>query len=337
MIDEKHTSLTGRLLGANLAWIAAGCILGTAPALIAQDGATGVSVPQPVLSDSSEAPAPPPAKPSAAIPAPAATENNTVVYGSYVPYRAPGTQAADDATTSAKPFDPDANIVTQESINRRRPLTGDSSASGNDPDSSIITNVPTHTGELSEGTPIRVRLNQSISTLSTQPGTRFTALVAEPVMQNGRVYIPDGATLEGRITSLHGGRRIGGGASIHLEADRVTMPDGTVLPIHARVIDTSSWQNTRVDDEGSIIRREDLKGVVEAGGLATGGAMAAGAVVAGVPGALVGAGIGAGATAIVWFKQDRQAQLPKDLGVIFGLTEPLSVSPRATLSNTPGE
>lgn len=341
MTDEKHTSVAGRLLGANLAWIAAGCLLGTTPYLAAQDARTGVSVPQPVLSDSSETPAAtPPAKPSAAVPLPAAQSASPDVYGAYVPYHAPGTTPAGD-TSPSTPFDPDASIVTEQSIHHR-PLTSGAAASQDDPDANIVTHVPTHPGELSESTPIRVRLNQSISTVTTQPGSRFTALIAEPVTQNGRVYIPEGSTLEGRITSLHGGRRIGGGASIHLEANRVTLPDGTIYPIHARVIDTSSWQNTRVDDEGTIIRREDLKGVVEAGGLATGGAIAAGALIAGVPGALVGAGVGAGTTAIVWFKQDRQARLPKDLGVIFSLTAPLSVNSHADIdtgahSNSPGE
>lgn len=340
MKDEKHISVNGRLLGANLAWIAAGCLLGTAPSLIAQDARTGVSVPQPVLADSSEAPAPTPQKPSAAVPAPATQSGNTVVFGPYVPYRAPGAASSDDSST--KQFDPDANIVTDESIHHR-PLTSDDQVPGDhNPDANIVTRVPTHPGELSEGTAIRVQLGESISTVTTQAGSRFTARIAEPVMQDGRVYIPDGSILEGRVTSLHGGRRIGGGAAIHLEADKVTLPDGTIYPIHARVIDTYSWQNTRVDDEGTIVRREDLKGVAEAGGLATGGAVAAGAIIAGVPGALVGAGIGAGATAVVWFKQDRQAELPKDLGIIFSLTEPLSVNSHAVLdpgahTNSPGE
>jgi hypothetical protein len=38
---------------------------------------------------------------------------------------------------------------------------------------------------------------------------------------------------------------------------------------------------------------------------------------------------------VVWLKQDRQAVLPKDLGVVFSLTEPMSVAPsRAELPAT---
>ena len=44
-------------------------------------------------------------------------------------------------------------------------------------------------------------------------------------------------------------------------------------------------------------------------------------------GAEVGAGVGAGVSTVVWLRQDRQAELPKDFGVVFSLTEPMSVTP----------
>ena len=62
-------------------------------------------------------------------------------------------------------------------------------------------------------------------------------------------------------------------------------------------------------------------------GLATGGGLATGAILGGLPGAVIGAGVGAGVSTVVWLKQDRQAELPKDLGVVFSLTEPMSTTP----------
>jgi hypothetical protein len=50
-------------------------------------------------------------------------------------------------------------------------------------------------------------------------------------------------------------------------------------------------------------------------------------MIGGVPGALIGAGVGAGVSTVVWLKQDREAQLPKDLQVVFSLTEPMIVTP----------
>jgi hypothetical protein len=44
---------------------------------------------------------------------------------------------------------------------------------------------------------------------------------------------------------------------------------------------------------------------------------------------------------VVWLKQDRQAELPKDLRVVFSLTEPMSITPASAAvvplkSGTPG-
>ncbi|MDP9037875.1 MAG: hypothetical protein M3O02_01215 [Acidobacteriota bacterium] len=337
MTSIRYTTAAFNLPGATLASFAAGLLLAATPALAAQEGRSGVSVAQPVLaSESSDSETSTSARPRPSAAVPANPASAPVVYGPYQPYRAPGSSAPPAVSPdAAKPFDPDAAIVTSESTSHRRPLVGNPDSGPGNPDAGIVTHVPTHAGEINDGTLLSVRLRETLSTLTTQPGSRFTAEVAEPVMQEGQVYIPAGSVLEGRVTWVSGGKRIGGRAAIHLEPQRVTLPDGVTYAIHARVIDTSSWQNTKVDHEGTIIRRDDIKGTLEAGGLAAGGGMAAGALIAGPPGALIGAGIGAGATAIVWFKQDRQAQLPKDLGVIFSLTAPLSLSPaRAELPAT---
>ena len=329
MRSDKEDTPAYRLFSANLAWIATGCLIAGTPALAAQEGRTGVSVPQPVLSDSSAAQTPAPAKPSAAIPvAPAASASP--VYGPYVPYNGPGAAPGAAATAgSGAAFDPDANIATPETVRGRRPLTANAEQEreSTDVDAGIVTHVPTRPGEINDGTLIKARLRETLSTVATQPGSRFSAEVSEPVTQEGRVYIPAGSMVEGRVTWVSYGKRIGGRAAIHIEPERVTLPDGTEYRIHARVIDTSSWENTAVDREGTIIRKDNGKGTLGVGALTTGGAMAAGAMLAGPAGALVGAGVGAGVTAIVWTKQDRQATLPKDLGVIFSLTAPLSVEP----------
>jgi hypothetical protein len=188
---------------------------------------------------------------------------------------------------------------------------------------------------------VRAKLREDLSTLTTKPGTRFTAEVTEPVMHEGKVIVPVGSTLEGRVTWVRGGKRISGSAAIHLEPRTVILPDGTQYVLRARVIDTNSWQNTKVDSEGTIMRGENTKRNLGVMGLTTGSGAAAGAMIGGVPGALVGAGVGAGVSTVIWLKQDRQAELPKDLGLIFSLTEPMSFTPATALikpatANAPG-
>jgi hypothetical protein len=149
------------------------------------------------------------------------------------------------------------------------------------------------------------------------------------------VIVPTGAVLEGRVTWVRGGKRIGGPAAIHLEPRSVTLPDGGQYMLHARVIDTDSWDNTGVDDEGTITRKQSGKKTLGAMTLAAGGPMAAGAVIGGLPGAVIGAGVGAGVGTVIWLKQDRQAELPKDLELVFSLTEPMSTTPLSATALPP--
>ena len=295
------------------------------------DKRTGVSHPDPApitlapdTANTASSPASAPAKPSAAVPA---TDSSQIVYGPYVPYRAPGTseQGAPGAGTEA--FDADANIVTEATAGRdqRRLLTG--SAAKTDNDAGVVTYAPARPGEVPDGTLVKVRLREDLSTVTTRPGTKFTADVSEPVMRDGRVIVPVGSLLEGRVTWVRGGKRIGGAAAIHLEPRTVTLPDGTQYVLRAQAIDTDRWDTMKVDGEGTILRRDHSKKTAAAIGLSAGGGLAAGAMMGGVPGALIGAGVGAGVGTVVWLKQDRQAELNKNLGVVFSLTEPMSVTP----------
>lgn len=313
------------------------CLLAGSPSLaLAQDDArTGVSHPpdpatittnEPDPGVPDETPATPAAKPSADVPAaPAET-----VYGPYVPYHAPGTPDAGVTPLSPAAYDPDANIVTEGSAGRDERMlesAAQSAEAKGDIDAGIVTRVPSRPCEISDGTLVKARLREDLSTLTTLPGTKFSAEVSEPVMQDGKVIVPVGSLLEGRVTWVRGGKRIGGAAAIHLEPRTITLPDGTQYVLRARVIDTDSWDATKVDDEGTILRKDNAGKTVAAMGLATGGGIAAGAMIGGAPGALIGAGVGAGASTVVWLKQDRQAELPKDLGIVFSLTEPMDITP----------
>jgi hypothetical protein len=308
-------------------------MLATMPG-IAQNSAserTGVSHPDsaPITVNADDstviAPTSAPAKPSAAIPETGTVVKGSpdVVYGPYVPYRAPG---AVEPSVSANAYDPDANMVTAATAGQsdRRLLNAPAT---NDEDAGIVTHVPSRPGEIPDGTLVKVRLNEDLSTLTTTPGTKFTAQVSEPVLRDGVVIVPVGSVLEGRVTWVRGGKRIGGAAAIHLEPRTVTLPDGAQYVLRARVIDTDRFDITSVDSEGTILRKEHPKRTAAVISLSAGSGLATGALIGGVPGAVIGAGVGAGVSTVVWLKQDRQAELNKDLGVVFSLTEPMSVTP----------
>lgn len=295
---------------------------------IAKAQETGVSTPPPaVITASPDDPAPvvrtkpsaavgyqqsyvpgSPAGDAAATPAPAPPSSQT--YGAYVPYTPPGSQPAYQA-----PRDPDAEIVTS--------VPGHPA----NEDAGIVTYVPTRPNEVAQGTLISTRIRETISTASTPVGTRFTAEVTAPMEQDGRVIIPTGSTIHGHVSVIRGGRRVNGVAAIHLLPESVTLPDGTHYVLHAQVIDTSEHNVTRVNSEGTILRRDHIKGTLAAMSLTTGGAAATGAVFGGVPGAFIGAGIGAGVSTVWWLKQDRQEVIPAETAIVFSLSTPMSITP----------
>jgi hypothetical protein len=266
------------------------------------------------------------------------------VYGAFTPYRDPdvsqqsaglakhnATVSRPGATTATgkgdAAFDPDANIVTEETAGLADRRLQNAAATKDDVDAGIVTHVPSRPGEVPDGTLVKVRLHDDLSTLTTKVGTSFTAEVSEPVLRDNQVVVPVGSVLEGRVTFVRGGKRIGGAAAIHLEPRTITLPDGSQYLLHARVIDTDSWDDTRVDNEGTILRKDHAKATAAVTSLTAGGGLAAGAMLGGVPGALIGAGVGAGVSTVVWARQDRQADLPKDLGIVFSLTEPMRITP----------
>jgi len=313
-----------------LAITTAALVFATIPVL-AQDARMGVSRPPSgdittTIEDSPEAPVlkprTPEAKPSAAVPAsPSASSPNQVVYGAYVPYHAPGTPEPPKASTAA--FDPDANIVTETTPDT---ATMDSPSL----DAGIVTSVPEREGELREGTLLKARITEALSTTSTLEGSRFTALLTEPIENHGRVVLPIGSVVEGNVTEVHSGRRISGRAALHLEPRDIKLPDGTHYVLHAQLIDTDQYDHSNVNSEGTLVRRDHPKQTLAAMSVATGGAAAAGAMIGGGVGALVGAGIGAGASTVLWLKQDRQEALPKDSLLVFSLTVPMELQPLGT-------
>ena len=282
--------------------------------------ATGVSNPEPVVITASDdtatqAPAaetgrrPLTMKPQAGTPAASAPEATATgeVYGSFVPYKgAPATVATEVA--------PDGDL-----------------------DGQIVTSVEEREGELREGTMLRVNMIDGLSTESTQPGAKFTAQIMEAVEKGGRVIIPIGSVLDGQVTEIRSGKRISGGALMHLEPRNITLPDGTHYVVHAQLIDATR-SDFKVDNEGTLKKREHPKETLAVMSLATGSSAVAGAMIGGGVGAVVGAGIGAGVSTVIWLKQDRQATLDKDSRLVFMLTTPMILTPfsnGAVSSTTP--
>lgn len=276
---------------------------------------TGTSHPEQLDDQITTAPAPSSAphyvKPSPAIPAPA-TADSTNSYPAAEP------TSAIDAVAAPVP----AEAQPAEGRHLLKPVT--------DPDANIVTSVPDVPGQVNEGTPLRARLQNPLSTQTTQVGDTFLAELVQPVTQHGVVLIPVGSQIKGRISAVHGGKRLTGRASIRLQPDFITFPDGTAHRIHAQLIDLDNFDNAHVNSEGTVVGTEHPKQALAAMGLVTASAATAGALIGGGVGAGIGAAIGVGAGAVVWLKRDVQQELPTGTGLVFSLDEPLTVASSQT-------
>jgi hypothetical protein len=203
----------------------------------------------------------------------------------------------------------------------------------NDPDADIVTSVPTRPGELPEGTVIKIALDQEIATGESQVGSDFTGRVAADVVSSGKVVIPQGAQVVGKIVQVTEGHRFGSPATIRLRPDVVVLPDGSRYVLRAQILQTST--KTRVDDEGTLKPASRMKTNVikETAGIGTGAVV--GAIVGGGPGALVGSLIGAGVmTTNILVQRPASVNVPKDSTLTLSLTQPMSITPEIA-SNTP--
>jgi hypothetical protein len=188
----------------------------------------------------------------------------------------------------------------------------------------VVVRVAGPSNQLPVGTIVKTRLLLSLSTKATSEGSEWTAKLEEPMTRDGQIYIPAGSLVRGKVTQVHGGKRISGNATLYLMPLSVTLPDGSARALHAQLIDTSATHTLKVDREGMIEHRSHKKEEAGVLALTTGSGAAAGGMIAGVPGALVGAGVGAGVSGVMWLKADRQAELPKDTELTFELTRAMS-------------
>jgi hypothetical protein len=285
---------------------------------------TGVSNPPAAMIETTPDDAPTPVlhpKPSAATAAQPAAQNQSqpqsqpTQYQPYQPQPAPVVHA--DQAAPAPDDDPDAGVVTTAPPPRTESY-----------DAGVVTDVPSRPNEVPPGTLLRTRIRETISTVNTQLYAPFTAEVVAPMERDGRVIVPIGSVVHGRVTEVRGGHRISGAAAIHLLPESVTLPDGTMYTLHAQVADTDQYNFSRVDEEGTVIRRDHPLKTLAAMSMTTGGAAAAGAVLGGGVGAVVGAGIGAGVSTVWWLKQDRQEEIPQDTGITFTLVGPMEATPQ---------
>ena len=162
-----------------------------------------------------------------------------------------------------------------------------------------------------EGGIIEVKLDQALASNRNRSGDTFEATVARPVEVDGKVVIPEGTPVEGRVVSAHRSGRLSGVAQLRLTLDSLQM-NRTSYELHT---------NT-VGRHGGNHKKRNLALIGGGGG---GGALI-GAIAAGGKGALIGAPVGAGAgTAVAALTGKKDFVLPAETRLSFRLHQPLTL------------
>ena len=200
-----------------------------------------------------------------------------------------------------------------------------------DPDGDIVHPRPLGPDELGEGTMIRVRLLNAVSTAFSEDGEKFRSRVATDVVQDNRVLIPAGSEIDGRVTHVSTGS-FGGHGSMNLVPEAVILPDGSRYRMYGQVV-AAPASNTRVGSEGSINPGSRMKrNSIEYGGAVGAGAVT-GAALGGPAGALAGSLVGAGVITAHLLISHPQATLEEGTVLQFMLTNRLNLVPAAATGN----
>lgn len=200
-----------------------------------------------------------------------------------------------------------------------------------DPDGDIVHPSPLGPDELGEGTMIRVRLLNAVSTAFSEEGDKFRSRVASDVVQDNRVLIPAGSEIDGRVTHISSGS-FGGHGSMHMVPETVILPDGSRFRMYGQVVATPA-SNTTVGSEGSInpgsrVKREGIEY-----GAGVGAGAVTGAALGGPAGALAGSLVGAGLITVHLLVSHPQATLDEGTVLQFMLTERLNLVPATATGN----
>jgi len=174
--------------------------------------------------------------------------------------------------------------------------------------------ITTKTYELSAGTEISVRTEETIDSGKAAEGQTFAAEVTKDVADAaGDIVIPHGSNAQIVIRSASKGGKIRGASDLVMDLASVS--------IDGRLYDISS---TAVEKKGrSGIGANRRTGVFTGGGAAIGAII--GAIAGGGKGAAIGAGSGAGAGALTQILTKGTIKVPVETVLTFKLDQPLAV------------
>jgi hypothetical protein len=175
-----------------------------------------------------------------------------------------------------------------------------------------------------------VQLLSGIHTQVSHVGDPVTARLLQPVYIGGRIALPTGSVINGRITRVRSAGRMLRSGELALRFDRITLPDGQDQSIVAGLsaLDDSDVLKTRVDSEGHLKGSKGFSwkslagGFIGLGGLAALHSQLAGAAALGTT-LPIGGGAMLGYT-FLW-RRGNEVHVPPETHLRIRLDRPLTI------------
>ncbi len=170
---------------------------------------------------------------------------------------------------------------------------------------------PVVTATIPAGTPLHVRLDESLGTKHDRSGERFYATLTQPIAFDGQTLLPAGARFVGHLTESKASGRLKGRAVLAVRLD--------ALDWRGRSYSVETFDIVRAT-RGH--KRHDFRWIAGGGGLGA----AIGAIAGGGGGALIGAAAGAGGgTAGALITGKKQVHLSAETPLTFRLRAPITL------------
>jgi len=178
-------------------------------------------------------------------------------------------------------------------------------------------------------TEVSIQMLSGIHTQVNHPNDLVTARLLKSVYVDGRVALPSGSILDGRITMIRKSGHVHRPAELRLRFDEIVLPDGQAHPMAGvlAMLDTPKKLDLHLDAEGHVTggRARSWKTLIAGAGV--GGVGAIKVVATGAAAASVGLSV-AGAAAVgyelLWPK-GHEVNLPPETQCRVRLNYPLTV------------
>src|ERR1044072_2095214 len=172
-------------------------------------------------------------------------------------------------------------------------------------------------GVIAADTVLSMRMNDSLSSKTSHVGDRFIATVTVPVYADGKVAIPSGSTVEGKVTQVTPAKRLNKGGSLAVEFEEITLPNGLSTKIDGVLTSDDPEIQKRIDDENRMSGGRSKDTAIFVGQSGAIGAVLGG-ITGGAKGAIFGGAVGAGVgLGSVLFSKGEEASVPA--GTTFGI------------------